>query len=65
MPGSAFLRPADEWTVRLCFVDFDGDPLLAKYGGDDVITVAAIEKHAPNIKGGIDRLKQFVIKYSK
>jgi hypothetical protein len=26
--GPAFLRPIDEFTVRLCFVNFDGDIAL-------------------------------------
>jgi len=28
LPGTAFGRPADEWTARMAFVDFDGKTVL-------------------------------------
>ena len=63
LPGSDFLQPENEFTVRFCFVDFDGKKAMAllndfKEFNDDFVNAAA-----PRIVEGVLRLKQFVNKY--
>ena len=69
LPGSDFLRDESELTVRLCFVDFDGDVPINHYLNDNVTVptsmsvdenAAFIEKFMPRIKEGVKRLVEFV-----
>ena len=68
MPGSAFLRPEDELTVRFCYVDFDASPIIDGELNDVHQMIQDKEKFvaeiAPKIAAGIERLVRFVEKYS-
>ena len=77
LPGSAFLRPSEEFTVRLCYVDFDGAKAVEIYrkqstNGHPGGTGSAfpndndndlVEAMAPRVVEGIKRLKAFAKKY--
>ena len=68
MDGAPFMRPKEELTVRLCFVDFDGKPAmsedLSKWAAGSDQQLAFVEKFAPNIFTAVANLKTFVKKHS-
>ena len=63
LPGSDFLRPPDEFTVRFCFIDFDGQKAMDLLNNFNDINDEYIKAAAPRIVEGINRLKTFVLKY--
>jgi aspartate aminotransferase len=57
LPGSVFGRPANELTLRLAYVDFDGDRALEAVG--DVSGLAGeafLRAHCPRVVTAIDRM---------
>lgn len=66
LEGSAFLRPVDELTCRLCFVDFDGSKAIKCLANQPSVEMNEdfIRKFAPNVAKGIDSLVTFVQAYS-
>lgn len=65
MPGGpAFLRPVQELTVRLCFVNFDGSIALKAsetIGLNNSLPDGFVEKHCALTAGGIQALKQWTL----
>jgi len=65
MPGGPlFLRPVEELTVRLCFINFDGTVALKAseaVGLDNSLPDAFVEKHCELTAGGIQALKKWVL----
>lgn len=65
MPGGpSFLRPVQELTVRLCFVNFDGAVALKAseaIGLDNPLPDGFVEKHCELTAGGIQALKKWVL----
>lgn len=57
LPGSAFGRPAVEHTLRLAYVDFDGEAALAHEGDYDETFV---REHAPRIVVAMEKLEDVV-----
>lgn len=54
--GPAFLRPVDEFTTRLCFVNFDGKHALEasqKIGLNKTIGDAFVQEYAKETYDGI------------
>ena len=75
MGGEAFLRPAEEFSTRFCFVDFDGtkalevlEEIMAESGVADAnkvdLDVDFLRKVAPNMVEALARIRRFVTKYS-
>ena len=66
MPGGPLLlRPAEELTVRLCFVNFDGSVALKAseaVGLENPLPDDFVEKHCELTAGGIQALKNWVLK---
>ena len=60
LPGSSFGRPIDELTVRLCFVDFDGQVALSHYYKYGDIKDSDIPKLFPNMLNGMNRLMKWI-----
>lgn len=63
--GPAFLRPDSEFTVRLCFTDFDGDEALKasmKIGRARPLTDEFLKYYCKNVVEGVEVLKNWVIK---
>ncbi|XP_062513628.1 aspartate aminotransferase-like [Corticium candelabrum] len=61
--GPDFLRPMEELTVRLCYVNFDGGKALEashKLGLSEELTDGFLEEHCPLTTGGIQALKNWV-----
>lgn len=67
MPGGpSFLRPIEEFSTRLCYVDFDGAYALEqsrKIGRQNLLPENFVETHVTQISEGIDRLCDFVKQY--
>ena len=65
MPGGpAFLRPLQELTVRLCFVNFDGSVALKAseaIGLHNPLPHGFVEEHCMLTAGGIQALKQWIL----
>ena len=65
MPGGpSFLRPAEELTVRLCFVNFNGSVALKAseaVGLENPLPDDFVEKHCELTAGGIQALKTWVL----
>ena len=54
--GPAFLRPPDELTTRLCFVDFDGEKALKeshRIGLGTALPESFVKEHCDQIYDGI------------
>lgn len=64
LPGSDFLREDEELTVRLCFVDFDGLFAMQMVGNYGVLDEHFVQRAAPKVVEGIQRLKSFVQKHT-
>lgn len=59
LPGSAFGRPADELTVRLSYVDFDGAKALKAAGGipaSEPLSTRFLETYCPNCTTAVQKL---------
>lgn len=65
MPGGpSFLRPVEELTVRLCFVNFDGSAALEAseaVGLDNPLPSGFVDKHCELTTAGIQALKKWVL----
>ncbi len=60
LPGTSFGRPAEELTVRLCFVDFDGESALNHFQKYSRINTTDFNLLFPKIVKGMDVLMQWV-----
>ncbi|KAI8497233.1 hypothetical protein Bbelb_251820 [Branchiostoma belcheri] len=61
--GPAFLRPINEFTTRLCFIDFDGSHALKaskKLGLDVPLTEEFVKEYCQQTYDGIQALKRWV-----
>ena len=56
LPGTAFGRPADELTVRLAYVNFDGDAALEAVLGGREVDAAFLEEFCGETLGAVERL---------
>ena len=65
MPGGpSFLRPVEELTVRLCFINFDGSAALKAseaVGLRSPLPDDFVEKNCELTAGGIQALKKWVL----
>ena len=62
--GPDFLRPAQELTVRLCFVHFDGSLALKASQAvslDNPLPAGFVEEHCKSTADGIQALKEWVL----
>ncbi|MGD8932772.1 MAG: pyridoxal phosphate-dependent aminotransferase [Chromatiales bacterium] len=56
LPGSDFGRPADEFTLRLAYVDFDGAAALQAADTDPALDEDFLWRHCANVMTAIDRI---------
>ncbi len=58
LPGNEFGRPANEMTLRLAYVDFDGARALSAYDEleNKEIKTEFLEMYCPNVINGINQL---------
>jgi len=59
LPGSDFGVDSKKMLARLSYTDFDGSNFLINTIGGKKLDNADLEKHAPNIVEGVDRLKKW------
>lgn len=59
LPGSSFGRPPSELSLRLAYVDFDGDTAL-EHARDEVIDEAFVRRYCPRVTDGIERMAEWV-----
>ncbi|XP_072033728.1 aspartate aminotransferase-like [Amphiura filiformis] len=62
--GPAFLRPTHEFTVRLCYINFDGARALVgseKFGVDEPLTDAFLHEYCLPVVEGIQAIKKWVV----
>ena len=53
LPGSAFGRPDTELSLRLAFVDFDGELALRALSNGETLDEAFLNRHCPRVMEGI------------
>ena len=61
LPGSDFGLNSDKMIARLSYTDFDGSNFLNNTPSSKKLDNADLEKYAPNIVEGVDRLKKWSI----
>ncbi len=59
LPGSDFVLNSDKMIARLSYTDFDGSNFLNNTPSSKKLDNADLEKYAPNIVEGVDRLKKW------
>lgn len=60
LPGTAFGRPAEELSLRLAYVDFDGGAALAAAGSDAEVDAAFLQRHCPGMVTAAARMADWV-----
>lgn len=55
LPGSCFGRPPEELSLRLAYVDFDGDVAL-DHAARETVDAAFFRRHCPRVTDAIDRM---------
>ena len=56
LPGSDFGFSPKKMLTRLSYTDFDGDKFLGNISNEEIINDALIEKYAPNVVEGVNKL---------
>jgi len=64
LPGSAFGRPDEELTLRLSYVDFDGDTALAAVRNDGRATIddAFLDRYCGRVLEAVDLMSRWIAK---
>ena len=57
LPGTAFGRPADELTVRIAYVDFDGSAAISAISSSED---GWLRRYCPRVVDGFDRIARWV-----
>ena len=66
--GQAFLRPENEFTFRLCYINFDGEKALEasrKIGLDVKLTEEFLRENCSNTLRGVDALTKWTLEQLK
>ena len=59
LPGSSFGRPESELSLRLAFVDFDGELALRALSDGETLDEAFLNRHCPSVMEGIRAMAQW------
>ena len=59
LPGSCFGRPQTELSLRLAYVDFDGDVAL-EHAPREAVDDAFFRRHCQRVTDAIDRMAAWV-----
>ena len=59
LPGTAFGRPSNEFTLRLAYVDFDGAAALA--GAEADLDAHWLSSYCPRVLEGMERLTRWMV----
>jgi len=57
LPGTDFGRPATELTVRMAYVDFDGDQALRAAASGAAVDEGFLQEYCPNLLNAMDRIE--------
>ena len=60
LPGSAFGRPGDELSLRLAFVDFDGEAALDALAAGEDLDATFLKRHCGRVVEGIEAMAGWV-----
>ncbi|MCG8071315.1 MAG: pyridoxal phosphate-dependent aminotransferase [Candidatus Thiodiazotropha taylori] len=60
LPGTDFGRPATEFTVRMAYVDFDGERALTAADPETEIDEAFLNEYCPNLINAMDRIEMWL-----
>ena len=60
LPGTDFGRPATEFTLRMAYVDFDGEAALQAAAEGVAMDEAFAREHCPNVMTAIDRIQAWL-----
>lgn len=60
LPGSAFGRPPHELSLRLAFVDFDGEAALGALSEGETLDEDFLRRHTPRVVEGIEAMAEWV-----
>jgi aspartate aminotransferase len=60
LPGTVFGRPADELTIRIAYVDFDGAAALDASGDGVAMNAEWISRYCPRVDTGIRRIHDWI-----
>lgn len=63
LPGSDFGRVAEDLTVRIAFVDFDGSQALAHYPDDRIVDRAFVGEHCSKTIEAVRRLVDWICSF--
>lgn len=59
LPGSSFGRPVSELSLRLAYVDFDGEAAL-EHARSAAVDEAFVRRHCPRVTEGIERMASWI-----
>ncbi|MCG7927844.1 MAG: aminotransferase class I/II-fold pyridoxal phosphate-dependent enzyme, partial [Candidatus Thiodiazotropha taylori] len=60
LPGTDFGRPATEFTVRMAYVDFDGERALTAADPETEIDEAFLNEYCPNLINAMERIEMWL-----
>jgi len=60
LPGSAFGRPEHELSLRMAFVDFDGEAALAALSAGETLDASFLNRHARRVVEGVDAMARWL-----
>lgn len=60
LPGAVFGRPETELSLRLAFVDFDGEQALNAFGDGEALDANFLARHAPRVVEGINAMARWI-----
>ena len=59
LPASEFGFDKKRLLTRLCYIDFDGEAFLTADLGEKILSDEIIEKYAPNVAEGVQKLSNW------
>lgn len=59
LPGSCFGRPAEEFSLRLAYVDFDGEEALAALARNEALNAEFLQQYCGRVITAIDLMHDF------
>jgi aspartate aminotransferase len=61
LPGVDFGFEKEELFFRIAFVDFNGKKIMDAFQPNEIMDTVFIQKYAPNVYLGVNKIKEFVL----
>ena len=61
LPGVDFGFEKEELFFRIAFVDFNGKKIMDAFQSNEIMDTVFIQKYAPNVYLGVNKIKEFVL----